>query len=344
MKIAVLCGGISTEREISIRTGCMVCKALRSKGHNAVLIDVFFGNKNANLFEEGSKENYDCDEEAKKIRENDNLVEETKKNRKAFFGDNLIEICKQADIAFLALHGENGENGKVQASFDLLGIKYTGSGYLGSALAMDKGLTKNMLKYNDIPTPNGYTVNKAYAKYELEADEFTYPCVVKPTCGGSSVGVSIANNAEEYKKALEEAFKYENEVVVEEFIKGREFSVGIMGDKALPIIEIIPKEGFYDYENKYLEGRTLEVCPAELDEENTKKMQEWALKVSRVLRLRAYCRIDFILTEDGKHYCLEANTLPGMTATSLIPQEAAADGIDFPTLCEKLIEISLDAQ
>ena len=343
MKIAVLCGGISTEREISIRTGCMVCKALRSKGNNAVLVDVFFGNKNANLFDEGAQESYDCDVEAEKIRENDSLVEETKKNRKEFFGENLIDICKQADIAFLALHGENGENGKVQASFDLLGIKYTGSGYLGSALAMDKGLTKNLLMYNDIPTPKGYIVRKEGTDYKFDNSEFSYPCVVKPTCGGSSVGVSMANNDEEYKAALLEAFKYEDEILVEECLKGREFSVGIMGDKALPIIEIIPKEGFYDYENKYLEGRTLEVCPAELDEENTKTMQEWALKVSKVLRLRAYCRIDFILTEDGKHYCLEANTLPGMTATSLIPQEAAAAGIDFPTLCEKLIEISINA-
>lgn len=343
MKIAVLCGGISTEREISIRTGCMVCKALRSKGNNAVLVDVFFGNKNANLFDEGAQESYDCDVEAEKIRENDSIVEETKKNRKEFFGENLIDICKQADIAFLALHGENGENGKVQASFDLLGIKYTGSGYLGSALAMDKGLTKNLLMYNDIPTPNGYIVRKESTDYKFDNSEFSYPCVVKPTCGGSSVGVSMANNDDEYKAALMEAFKYEDEILVEECIKGREFSVGIMGDEALPIIEIIPKEGFYDYENKYLEGRTLEVCPAELDADNTKKMQEWALKVSKVLRLRAYCRIDFILTEDGKHYCLEANTLPGMTATSLIPQEAAAAGIDFPTLCEKLIEISINA-
>ena len=343
MNIAVLCGGISTEREISIRTGCMVCKALRSKGENAVLIDIFFGNENIDLFAEGMKEDYDPDEVAKDIRLNDGKIEETKKNRAEFFGTNVIEICKKADIAFLALHGENGENGKVQASFDLLGIKYTGSGYLGSALAMDKGLTKNLLMYNNIPTPNGYIVYKNNTDYKFDNSEFSYPCVVKPTCGGSSVGVSMANNDEEYKAALLEAFKYEDEILVEECIKGREFSVGIMGDKALPIIEIIPKEGFYDYENKYLEGRTLEVCPAELDEENTKKMQEWALRVSKALRLRAYCRIDFILTEDGKHYCLEANTLPGMTATSLIPQEAAAVGIDFPTLCEKLIEISLNA-
>ena len=342
MKVAVVCGGISTEREISIRTGVMVCSALRSKGHNAILIDVFFGNENLNLFDEGEKDDYDPEAEADKIRANDNRIEERKKERPLFLGKNLIKICRMADIAFLALHGENGENGKVQASFDLLGIKYTGSGYLGSALAMDKGLTKNLLKYAGLPTPKGYVLNKATCGYVFKGENFTFPVVVKPSCGGSSVGVYIANDEKEYKESLLKAFEYEDEVVVEEFIKGREFSIGIVGDEALPIIEIIPKDGFYDYENKYLPGRTLEVCPAELEDDITKSMQKSALQVASVLRLKNYCRIDYILAEDGKFYCLEANTLPGMTATSLIPQEAAAVGIDFPTLCEKLIEISLE--
>jgi D-alanine-D-alanine ligase len=206
---------------------------------------------------------------------------------------------------------------------------------------MDKGLTKQLLVYNNLPTPKGFVINKTSQDKTLEAHGLSVPCVVKPSCGGSSVGVSIVKTWEEYNAALDEAFKYENEVIVEEFIGGREFSIGVVGGRALPIIEIIPKEGFYDYENKYLPGKTEEICPAELDVETTKKMQDCAVAVSYALRLEAYCRIDFILKPDGEFYCLEANTLPGMTATSLIPQEAAADGDDFQALCQKLIKLSL---
>lgn len=252
----------------------------------------------------------------------------------------MIELCMRADMVFMALHGENGENGKVQAAFDLFGIRYTGTGYLGSALAMDKGLSKKMFTANHIPTPYGTTLRKSEGLEGIDESRVVYPCIVKPACGGSSIGVSIAGNKDELKQALEEAFSYEEEVVIEQFIKGREFSVGVVDKEAYPIIEIVPKTGFYDYKNKYQPGATDEFCPADISHEATEKMQECACKVADILLLDNYCRIDFIMDEEENIYCLEANTLPGMTPTSLLPQEAEAMGMDYGTLCEKLIEVS----
>ena len=241
----------------------------------------------------------------------------------------------------MGLHGADGENGKVQAAFDVLGIKYTGSDYLGSALAMDKGMAKKVFLQSKIPTPNGFTMTKSHI-HELPK-EIGYPCIVKPCCGGSSVGMSIVKNETEYKKALDLAFKYENEVVVEEYIKGREFSVGVIGGKSLPIIEIIPKSGVYDYETKYQPGMATDVCPAPLSDEITDKMQTYAIDVYRELKLGSYARIDFLLDADDNMYCLEANTLPGMTATSLLPQEAKVLGIEYGVLCEQVIAQALAA-
>lgn len=169
-----------------------------------------------------------------------------------------------------------------------------------------------------------------------------YPIVVKPCCGGSSVGVSMVQSAEEYEAALQTAFRYEDEVVVEECIKGREFSAGVLGGESLPIIEIIPKAGFYDYETKYQPGMAMDVCPAELSEEKTKEMQNFAKRVYDELKLEVYGRIDFLMDADGNLFCLEANTLPGMTPTSLLPQEAAAIGMDYGTLCEKIISLAME--
>ena len=239
----------------------------------------------------------------------------------------------------MGLHGADGENGKVQAAFDILGIRYTGSDYLGSALAMDKGMAKKVFLQSGIPTPNGFSMKKSQV-IKLP-DEIGYPCIVKPCCGGSSVGMSIAKNEDEYNKALELAFKYEAEVVVEEYIKGREFSVGVIGGKSLPIIEIIPKSGVYDYETKYQPGMAEDVCPAPLSDEITDKMQTYAIDVYRELKLGSYARIDFLLDADDNMYCLEANTLPGMTATSLLPQEAKVLGIEYGVLCEQVIAQAL---
>ena len=202
---------------------------------------------------------------------------------------------------------------------------------------MDKGLTKDMFALFGIPTPAGIKLKKR----EEDKREVPIPCVVKACCGGSSVGVAMATNEEEYEKAKEEAFLYDEEVVIEQYIKGREFSVGVMDGKALPVIEIAPLQGFYDYKNKYQAGSAVETCPALISEEKTKEMQHYAEKAFQILRLKNYARMDFMMNEKEEIFCLEANTLPGMTPTSLLPQEAAAAGISFNELCEMIIAAAL---
>lgn len=339
MKIVVLAGGTSTERDVSIVSGTMVCKALREKKHEAVLIDVFFGIENCdgNMFEG----EYDVDAAADAMKACSERLEAEKKDRRSFFGPHVIELCQEADVVFLALHGANGEDGKIQAAFDLFGIPYTGTGYLSSAVAMDKGITKQFFRACGVPTPGG--VSLVRKNYTANPDDYglTLPLVVKPCCGGSSVGVYITRTQEEYEKALVAAFEYEEEVIVEEYIEGREFSVGVVDGKPYPVIEIAPIEGFYDYKNKYNAGSAIETCPADLTKEQTAMMQEYARKGAEALYIEGYCRLDFMMCKDGKMYCLEANTLPGMTPTSLLPQEAKALGIDYPTLCEELIRLSL---
>lgn len=339
MKIVVLAGGTSTERDVSIVSGTMVCKALREKGHQAILMDVFFGLKQ--IPESLFPEEYDVEGAAEEIRSHNDSLAEAVKARREFFGPHVIEICQKADVVFMALHGANGEDGKVQAAFDLFGIPYTGTGYLSSAVAMDKGLTKQFFETHGVPVPKGISLMKNQAFVSLEKSGLEFPVVVKPCCGGSSVGVFIAGNQEEYEAALQAAFAYEDELIVEEYVKGREFSVGVVDGKAYPIIEIAPIEGFYDYTNKYKAGSTIETCPAELTEEQTRQMQEYAVLGAKALGIEGYCRLDFMMRGDGRMYCLEANTLPGMTPTSLLPQEAQAIGIDYPSLCEELIRLSL---
>lgn len=346
MKIVVLAGGLSTERDVSFKTGEMVTKALRENGHQVILLDVFMGYSNK---EEDLTGIFDRAEavsvKVAAIPETAPDLEKVKAQRKDqsdnFFGPNVIELCRMADIVFMALHGENGENGKIQAAFDLFGIRYTGTGYLGSALAMNKGMAKQLFLENRIPTPRGTSLKRGEDAAKIETCGIHFPCVVKPCSGGSSIGVSIVHDKAEYEQALKEAFRWENELVIEEYVKGREFSVGVIDFQALPIIEIAPVEGFYDYKNKYKAGSTVETCPAELSEQITKEMQGYAEKVAEVLGLNTYSRTDFLLDAEDHIFCLEANTLPGMTPTSLLPQEAKVTGVDFNQLCEKLIESSM---
>lgn len=346
MKIVVLAGGLSTERDVSFKTGEMVTKALRENGHQVILLDVFMGYSDK---EEDLTGIFDRAEavsvKVAAIPETAPDLEKVKAQRKDqsdnFFGPNVIELCRMADIVFMALHGENGENGKIQAAFDLFGIRYTGTGYLGSALAMNKGMAKQLFLENGIPTPRGTSLKRGEDAAKIETCGIHFPCVVKPCSGGSSIGVSIVHDKAEYEQALKEAFRWENELVIEEYVEGREFSVGVIDFQALPIIEIAPVEGFYDYKNKYKAGSTVETCPAELSEQITKEMQGYAEKVAEVLGLNTYSRTDFLLDEEGRIFCLEANTLPGMTPTSLLPQEAKVTGVDFNQLCEKLIESSM---
>ena len=340
MKVVVLAGGISTERDVSLSSGAKIYKALKRNGHQAVLLDVYLGYADEDADNIFDKEE-DWAKELGGIAEKNPDIEQVKAMRpdgdKNFFGPNVISICQAADVVFMALHGENGENGKIQACFDLMGIRYTGTDYVSSAICMDKGLTKDIFTCYGIPTPQGIRLKKG----EKQEKTVTFPCIVKACCGGSSVGVSIAWKEEEYEAALQEAFQYDDEVVIEQYIKGREFSVGVMDGKALPVIEIAPLVGFYDYKNKYQAGSAVETCPAEISEEKTKEMQGYAEKAFVALRLKNYARMDFMMSEQGEIYCLEANTLPGMTPTSLLPQEAAAVGINFEQLCEKIMEAAL---
>lgn len=338
MKVVVLAGGTSTEREVSLCSGSMIYRALQKKGHDVILLDVYLGYNGdiADIFEKKT----DWAENVEKVKESSPDIEAVKEIRrrqnpevKGFFGPNVIAICQQADAVFMALHGANGEDGKIQACFELMGIPYTGTDYVSAAMAMDKGITKDIFEARKIPTPAGIRLKKG----EKEEALVPFPCIVKACCGGSSVGVAIARNEEEYEKAKEEAFRYDKEVVIEQYIKGREFSVGVLDGKALPVIEIAPKQGFYDYKNKYQAGSTVETCPAHLSEEKTKEMQKIAEDVFQALRLKNYARMDFMMDEEENIFCLEANTLPGMTATSLLPQEAAVLGIDFEQLCEKIL-------
>ena len=339
MKIAVVCGGLSNERDVSITSGSCVARALREKGHKVVLLDLYYGYSGnytdpAELFEREQEDlRYSVSEDTPDIEK---MIAEGDGSR---IGKNVIEICKSADISFLALHGEDGENGKVQATFDMFGIKYTGSGYLGSALAMSKELSKIMFRHNGIPTPAGIVLEKGAESYE----DVGFPCVVKPCSGGSSVGTSIVYSRDEYDAALEFAFRYEARVLVEKYVKGRELTVGVMDGRAMPVIEIIPKSGWYDYKNKYQAGLTEELCPAPLSPEETDRVQHLAERVAAALMIDVYCRADFLLDEnDGLLYCLEANTLPGMTPTSLVPQMGAAQGMDFGEVCEKIIAVSME--
>ncbi len=338
MRIVVLAGGISTERDVSLMSGSRIYKALLENGHKAILLDVFLG------YDGDPDTVFDLDidwaNKVAPVREEEPDITEVIKSRKdqsnMLFGPNVIRICKDADIVFMALHGDCGENGKIQATFDLFDIKYTGTDSLSSALAMDKFLTKQMFRTHGVKTPESFLLKSVD---DPRVPEF--PCVVKICSGGSSIGVYITKNIEEYRDALQKAFRYEGKVLVEQYIEGRELTDCVIEGEALPIVEIVPLTGFYDYKNKYQAGSTTEICPAKISETATKKIQELAVKAYHALGIQTYARMDFIMTEDEEVYCLEANTLPGMTPLSLVPQEAAAIGKSFNDLCEWILEISL---
>ena len=338
MKIVVLCGGLSNERDVSITRGSCVARSLRERGHSVVLLDMFLGyggdcSDPTKLFDEQQQDlRYSVGEETPDIA---SLIASGDGSR---LGKNVISICRAADIVFLALHGEDGEDGKIQATLDMYGVKYTGSGYLGSALAMNKELSKTLFNAAGIPTAPAITLRKGEG---IQASPWI-PCVVKPCSGGSSVGTSIVRTQEEFSAALEFAFKYEDDVLVEKYIKGRELTVGVMDGKAMPSIEIVLKNGWYDYKNKYQAGFAEEICPAPISAEDEERLGRLAERVSKALMVDVYCRADFIMDDDdGEIYCLEANTLPGMTPTSLVPQMAAEQGMSYGELCEKIITLSM---
>jgi D-alanine-D-alanine ligase len=250
------------------------------------------------------------------------------------------------DIAFLALHGAPGEDGTVQGLLELAGVPYTGSGVLASALAMDKGMSKRIMEHYDIPTPRWFQARRddsTIGELRSLVDQHTdYPVVVKPNNGGSTVGLTIVRNESELFGAYELAGRYSEQILFEEFIEGRELTVAIIGSESLPIVEIRPKSGFYDYESKYTAGRTEYICPADLPRAIQEEVQELGLRAHDALGCSGYSRVDFRLDNDNAPHCLEVNTLPGMTPTSLVPKAAAAAGIDFRSLCERIITLALE--
>ena len=346
MKIVVLAGGLSPERNVSLSSGSMICQALREKGHRVALVDLFFGLED---YEGELDALYDAPIPAhfKKVDRKAPDLNEVRAARKdkspSMIGRGVLDLCATADVVHLGLHGACGEDGRIQAMFDLLGIPYTGAGYVSSAIAMDKDLTKRMVA-GKVLTPKWDVVAVTDENLSELMQTTQLPVVVKPIASGSSIGVFIAHNAEELEHALRVSRDLGGRTVIEQYIKGREMSVGIFEGKALPSIEIIPKEGFYDYENKYQPGAAIDVCPAEIPAEWEKRMGDAAVTVFNELGLSVYSRADFILTENGDAYFLEINTLPGFTPTSLLPQEAAAVGIDYGTLCEKVALNSLEAR
>lgn len=331
MKITVLMGGTSSERNVSLASGIRIVQALRSRGHQVTALDPARGVISAAEEHELS---------TGKVGAEPPSLETLSKFAEGAFLPNLTSMkeVKDADVAFLALHGGQGEDGTIQALLDMANVKYTGSGHLSSALAMDKDLSKKLFRSEDVKTADWLM---APVTVEQVEGMLGLPVVVKPSKQGSTVGLSLVKKREDIARAIEEASKYDDEVMVESFVPGRELTVGILGDVALPVGEILPKHEIYDYECKYTAGMATEEFPAKLSPEATEKVQQQALAAFRALKLRGYARIDFRLTSEGEFYCLEANTLPGMTELSLIPQGAAAMGISFPELCERIVRLAL---
>lgn len=349
MKIVVLAGGNSPEREVSLCSGKLIADALILKGHKVALLDLskdlediadikfaYERTADTNIEDNMIKERKtDTSNEIETERIKSGSIKEGDEKR-SFVGKGVLEVCKDADVVFMALHGSIGENGKLQAMFDLLEIKYTGTGAVGSMLAMDKQLSKELFVQYEINTPKWLCLNGLEWNLKEINDNIGFPCVVKPVDCGSSIGVKIVTSDNELVSAMQEANLFGDKVIIEEMIQGREFSVGILDNQVLPAIEIIPKSGFYDYNNKYQAGKTLEICPADISEELESELETAAKKVHDTLRLGYYSRVDILVDKRNILYVLEANTLPGMTKTSLLPQEAKAVGISFEELCEKI--------
>ena len=252
-----------------------------------------------------------------------------------------IPALKAADVAFLALHGGTGEDGTLQALLDLAGIAYTGSGLRGSANAMDKDTAKRLFLTADVPTAEWLMAPAGADEVERSVG---YPVVVKPSKQGSTVGLTVVKRAEDLQKAIDEAYRFDDEVMLERFVPGRELTVGVLDDRPLAVGEIVPKSEIFDYESKYQEGGAKEIFPADLTGDQTRTVQELGLRAHRALKCEGYSRVDFRLDPDGALWCLEVNTLPGMTSASLLPKSARAVGIGFEDLCQRICELAVERQ
>lgn len=348
MKIVVLAGGLSTERHVSLVSGTCACRALREKGHRAILVDMFLGLEN---YRGSLEEIFDapdglCGDVRIEVTAPD--LEAVRRSRRdqnpSLLGKDVLTVCAMADVVFLALHGACGEDGRIQAALDLIGVPYTGSGYVASGMAMDKSIAKRMMDVKGIRTAPWRDVRYSEEDIPRLVEELEVPCAVKIVNGGSSIGIELPDTREELEQALRSVLRYGNHAVVERKIKGRELTVGVLGDRYLPAVEIVPNADYFDYETKYQEGGAVEICPAPITDEQWREMGETALKLHRALGLSVFSRSDFLLDENGDFWCLEVNTLPGLTPASLVPKEAAAVGISYPDLCELIITESLKAR
>lgn len=330
MKITVLMGGTSAERDVSLASGLRIAAALRERGHDVVTLDTARGTLTA--------------KDEKQMLAKGNVVKKeppSQEDLARMASETLpqmlraLPLLEEADVVFMGLHGGYGEDGTIQALLDMAGIRYTGSGHMASAIAMDKDVSKHLFRRAGVQTAN-WAMAKRNEPPEDQLRGLLLPVVVKPSKQGSTVGLSIVKRREELGAAITEAFLYDDEVMIEQFVPGRELTVGVLGDDTLPVGEIIPKHEIYDYECKYTPGMAEEVFPAHISSDRAREAQELSRRAFQALKLRGCARIDFRMTEDGSLFCLEANTLPGMTQTSLIPQAAAAAGISFPELCERI--------
>jgi len=324
-------GGNSEERDVSLASGTQVAHALREAGHNVTAFDTSRGVLTSE--EEDRLRDTGVGRRPPGPRPPDLL---DTGDTAAFKREPAVA---DADLLFLALHGGMGEDGTIQALLDVLGRPYTGSGMVGSALAMDKDLTKRLLRDAGIPTPDWIVGDPEPERVE---EELGLPVIVKAACGGSSLRLVLAHDREEVERAREEATRFRDIVLWERFVRGREFTVGVVGEDALPVGEIIPENEIFDYECKYQPGMAREIFPADLPGEMARRLQRLAVEVHGALRLRDFSRVDFVVDEAGRPWCLEANALPGMTSNSLLPKAARAAGISFPELCGRIATLAVE--
>ena len=330
MKIAVLAGGVSPEHDVSMGSGRLVSSALARRGHDVALCDVMLPVKEQKsaFFGAAHDDEISHPPKVKRIGAVGNFA----------FGDGVIDLCKSADVCFLALHGGAGEDGHIQALLDSFGIVYTGSSMAACHSAMDKYISKLICRDAGLDVPRGAVVRRGD-----KLPNITYPAVIKPCSAGSSVGVSFADGEGKVEDALSVAFEFEDRVLIEEKIAGREFSVSVLGGRALPSVEIIPHGGAYDFLSKYKSGMTDEICPGRLSPDEEKQLGRAALTAHEALGLSDFSRSDFIFDENKRiFFYLETNALPGMTKNSLMPLAARRVGIDYGELCETICALALE--
>ena len=324
-KIALLFGGTSPERKVSKASGASIYSALKNLGYETILINPAYGAKQSNdLFDEND------------------AVEISNRNYVEAINSKILDGI---DLAFLALHGKWGEDGTVQSLLELRGIKYTGSNVLSSSISMDKNMSKILFQHYGVKTPDWFVTAQNNSTHQVVIStikkKFGFPCVIKPNDQGSTVGLTICDSEGKVEESLSLAYQFSDKALIEEYIPGREMTITVLDNKALPVLEIKPKHGLYDYECKYTSGMSEYEVPARISKQVEEELQSQALLAFNSLGCRGYSRIDFRLKNDKETYCLEVNTLPGMTSTSLVPKAAKAVGISFEELVDRIVKLSL---